>query len=503
MGEPTGLAKLQAAMKAGVQRAGNRASAEVRATAGPAPGERVAAAQELRRLADAALRAAVIAEREDGTSWEVIGGELGTSRSGAHGRFADDVTEWRREHPRTAHPEAQAALGSAWAAVDELARRQLLLDPARLEDAERSLREAADTGAPHAVTGLAELLLLTGRADEAEQLLRTAATAGDADAAVNLADVLHRAGRLTEAEEVLRGDEAMRSVRAAPALAELLHGTGRPEAGEAVLRDAAERGNGRAVTALALRLLDDDRIDEAEQLLHTAAADGDRRAAELLARQTTTGADPAEVLFDRVLHVAGHGTAANLLDAGRVEDAQRMLHDVSSLPTDGTAIVFVNACRASSTDDPQVRRRAAEALAAAAGVGDSRGERMATTYRDFIRDWLGRDGVRRAAVEALMATASGPGQATAADVLVSLNRDGASLDRDEELLRRAAERYLASRSRTDSVMLPNPPAAGTAGGKAAQAAERDEALRALERRVAVLEARMAAEDHAGGKVSSG
>lgn len=70
--------------------------------AGDEPGDLVARAVRLADLAQTVLIAAVVAERELGTSWRVIGaqlpnnrtGEIGVSAQAAEGTYGDDVRMW-------------------------------------------------------------------------------------------------------------------------------------------------------------------------------------------------------------------------------------------------------------------------------------------------------------------------------------------------------------------------------------------------------------------------
>jgi tetratricopeptide (TPR) repeat protein len=337
----------------------------------------VAAAKALQELAEEVLRDAVIAERQDGTAWEVIGKALGTSRSGAHGRFAEDVNEWRRTHPRTAHQDAQARLDSSWTGVEDLARQQLLLDPDRLEDAEQFLRQSAAEGSAHAATGLAELLVHTGRHEEAEECLRTAVAERSAYAAVALAHLLVSTGRSAEAEELLRQAEVDGNCYAPVALAQLLVGTGRADDAEKVLRRAVDRGDNRATTALARLLLDSDRPDEAEHLLRQASACGDRRAASALAGLTAADC-PDEVdeylrsAALETLHLTCHGAAARLLDAGHADAAQQVLRGAAR--NDVAALLWLNARRGAALWQEQEL----SALLHGAGHGLSLGDEPST-----------------------------------------------------------------------------------------------------------------------------
>ncbi|MFI9031164.1 hypothetical protein [Streptomyces sp. NPDC053560] len=59
-------------------------------------GDLLCQALDLRRLAEAAVESAVIAERERGTTWEQLAQAAGTTRQSAHERWAGVVQSWAR-----------------------------------------------------------------------------------------------------------------------------------------------------------------------------------------------------------------------------------------------------------------------------------------------------------------------------------------------------------------------------------------------------------------------
>jgi hypothetical protein len=75
---------------------------------GSGPGETVERAAQLVDQARAVLERAVVCEREQGASWQVVGAALGISRQTAHERFAEVERRWKDALRR---PYAEAGPG--------------------------------------------------------------------------------------------------------------------------------------------------------------------------------------------------------------------------------------------------------------------------------------------------------------------------------------------------------------------------------------------------------
>jgi hypothetical protein len=95
-----------------------------------AGGHSVREAQEMVAAANQLLEAAVIAERANGTSWEVIGEALSVTRSTAHGRVSGSVDSFfEAGEPETARDKAGENLDGAWDKIaEQLSRHTLLSD---------------------------------------------------------------------------------------------------------------------------------------------------------------------------------------------------------------------------------------------------------------------------------------------------------------------------------------------------------------------------------------
>ncbi|MGX1811239.1 tetratricopeptide repeat protein [Nocardia sp. NPDC055321] len=150
--------------------------------------------------------------------------------------------------------------------------------PARLAEAERWLRLAADTGRSTAMTLLAILLKNRGELADAEALLRRAADAGDTVATVHLGILLLKRGDDGEAEHWLRRAADSGDARAMVALSTVLMIRGVHREAEQWLRRAADTGKPGAMSALGEDLLIRGEHREAEHWLRRAAARGDTRA---------------------------------------------------------------------------------------------------------------------------------------------------------------------------------------------------------------------------------
>ncbi|MGW3186108.1 hypothetical protein ACWDD9_43255 [Kitasatospora sp. NPDC001119] len=134
--------------------------------------DRIKAAVELAELSGKVLLAAVAADRSGGASWSTVGNALGTSRSAAHGRFAEAVAQYSADDDASSGTDGARAPGqfgrlrALWDQVAQIATKEQRL--AAIQSLVTAKRESviisgpAGTGKSHVVTSAVKELQAEG-----------------------------------------------------------------------------------------------------------------------------------------------------------------------------------------------------------------------------------------------------------------------------------------------------------------------------------------------------
>ncbi|AVI00054.1 hypothetical protein C5L38_33795 (plasmid) [Streptomyces sp. WAC00288] len=166
-----------------------KAADAVPVTVEPAPGDLLRDALNIARRAQQLVDAAVIAERERGTTWDQIGAAVGTTRQAAHERWRNEMRSWaangRCSLPNDDAPdslERAASIDSLYSDLypDRPDAVTSGLDAVRFpgsREYEASLRTQGTALRSH-------LAVLLGRSSELDAEQKRAETAGDSAAMV-------------------------------------------------------------------------------------------------------------------------------------------------------------------------------------------------------------------------------------------------------------------------------------------------------------------------------